>query len=246
MKVTAVKTHKITTADKDILKVIDKYVTNLSERNILVVTSKIIAICEGRTVLASSTTKDELVEQEADYYLPRSLSKYNVCISVKNSIMVASAGIDESNGNGNFVLWPKDPQASANSIRKFLQNKFKLKEVGIIISDSKTTPLRWGVTGVALAHSGFEALNSYIDKPDIFGRLMQVEKLNISDSLATAAVSVMGEGSEQTPLCVISNLPQVKFQNRSPNQAELESLKISLEDDIYAPLLTKVKWKKRL
>ena len=30
------------------------------------------------------------------------------------------AGIDESNGDGNYVLWPKDLQNSANTIRDIL------------------------------------------------------------------------------------------------------------------------------
>jgi len=244
MKVTPIKTHKITKKDKDIFKILDRYLPKLLEKSVIAVTSKIIAICEGRVVRKDLATKDELTKQEAEWYLPRHLSKYDFCISIKHNTFTASAGVDESNGNGYYVLWPKDPQKSANVIRLHLKQRFNLKNIGVIITDSKTTPLRWGVTGVALAHSGFSALNSYIGKPDVFGRLLKAEKLNVADTLATAAVGVMGEGNEQTPLAIIEDLPFVKFHDRNPTEKEIASLSISIEDDLYTPLLRSVKWKK--
>jgi len=146
-----------------------------------------------------------------------------------------SAGIDESNSNGFYILHPKDLQETANKIRIYLCKRFKLKNVGVLITDSKTTPLRWGTTGVALAHSGFLALNDYIDTPDIFGRKLKVTKVNISDGLAAAAVLVIGEGREQTPLAIISETASVKFQvsNSAPtgkvssNSAGVVSFEIS-------------------
>lgn len=244
MKITSIKTHKITKKDKDIFKILDVYIKDLKEKSVVAVTSKIIAICEGRLVSKNAATKDELTEQEAEWYLPRHLSKYDFCISIKNNTFTASAGVDESNGNGYYVLWPSNPQKSANEIRSYLKKKFGIEHVGVIITDSKTMPLRWGVTGVAIAHSGFSALNSYIGKPDVFGRLLKAEKLNVSDTLATAAVGVMGEGNEQTPLAIIEDLPFVKFQKGNPSQRELAGLHIELEDDLYAPLLRGVKWRR--
>ncbi|HSA83564.1 MAG TPA: coenzyme F420-0:L-glutamate ligase, partial [Patescibacteria group bacterium] len=104
---------------------------------------------------------------------------------------------------------------------------------------------RWGVTGYAIAHSGFQALNSYIGKPDIFGRKLEAEQSNLPDSLASSAVVVMGEGNEQQPLGVITDLPFITFQKRNPTQKELDALKINIHDDIYASLLTAVSWKSK-
>jgi len=187
-----------------------------------------------------------LAAKEAEYYLPREENKYGFLITVKHNLLVASAGIDESNGNGYLVLWPKDPQKSANMIREYLVKKHKVKRVGVIITDSKLTPLRWGVTGYALASSGFRVLNSYIGKPDIFGRLMHAEKLNVADSLAAATVAVTGEGSEQTPIAIIEDLPSVVFQKRNPTNKEIKELHISLTDDVFYPLLKAVKWRVRV
>ena len=243
MKVTPIRTHKITKIDTSIFKILDTYLTNLKNKSVIAVTSKIVGICEGRIVKKRSLLqKDELVKKEADYYLPREYNQYGFMISINKGVMVASAGIDESNGNGNYILWPKDPQKSANKIREYITNKFHLDQLGVIITDSKLTPLRWGVTGVAIAHSGFRSINSYIGKPDIFGRKLRAEKVNVADALATAAVFEMGEGNEQQPLIVIEDINFVHFQKRSPTKKELKNIRISLEDDVFASLITSVKW----
>jgi dihydrofolate synthase / folylpolyglutamate synthase len=244
MNVQAIKTHKITIADQDLYAVLDTYVPPIEDNTILVITSKIVSICQGRVVNGSTIEKQDLVEQEADYFLPPSASKYRVWLTIKEHMLIPTAGIDESNGDGHYILWPRDPQQMANDIRGYLQRRFSHTHVGVIITDSKTTPLRWGVTGVALAHSGFLAINDYRGNPDLFGRPLRITQANIVDALATAAVLVMGEGSEQTPLALIRDVPFVQFQDRNPTAEELQGLHIELEDDLYAPLLTSVQWRR--
>ncbi|MBI2443242.1 MAG: coenzyme F420-0:L-glutamate ligase [Candidatus Levybacteria bacterium] len=245
MIITPIKTHKITPNDCAIYNLLDQYLpSDIPERSVIAVSSKIVSICEGRVVKIEDADKDELIKQEASYYIPRSSSKYNLAFTITNDILSVSAGIDESNGNGHYVLWPKNPQESANKIRKHIAERLGLSEVGVIITDSKTSPLRWGVTGIALAHSGFMALKNYVGDTDLFGRKFEYEKLNIADCLASAAVVVMGEGSEQTPLAIIEALPFVQFQDHDPTDEELAMLKITMEEDIFAPFLKNVPWKK--
>jgi len=246
MIVTAYKTHKITEKDTSIFPILDQYLPKLKENSVVAIASNIVGICEGRIIkIGPSVDKDELVRQEAEYYLPREFNQYGFMITINRNILVASGGIDESNGNGHYVLWPKDPQKSVNDIREYLCKKYNVQNLGVIMTDSKLTPLRWGVTGIAISYSGFEALNDYAGKPDIFGRLLHVEKTNVPDSLAASAVTVMGEGNEQTPLVVIEDVPSfVKFQQRNPTKEELEKLKISIGDDVYSSLLTTVRWQK--
>lgn len=242
MKVTAIRTHKITKGDRDLFVILDKYISELGESSVLAVTSKIVSICEGRVVRTDETDKDELIKQEADLYLPKEESKYDLFLTIKNNLLAVSAGIDESNADGNYVLWPENPQNTANKVRAYLKNRFKLKKIGVIITDSKTTPLRWGVTGAVIAHSGFSAINDLIGTDDLFGRKLKMTKVGVLDGLSAAAVLEMGEGSEQTPLAVISDVPFVEFQDRNPTPDELNELKISIDDDVYAPLLKGVKW----
>ncbi|MDP3941752.1 MAG: coenzyme F420-0:L-glutamate ligase [bacterium] len=263
MKVTPYKTHKVSQNDTSLLALLDRYLPDdVPERSVIAVSSKIVAICEGRVVKIKGTAasaegfgepkeeelhrkeKDVLISREAEWYLPSSENPYGVSITIKNNVIIASAGIDESNADGKYVLWPKNPQKSANTIRVHIVNRLSLREVGVIITDSRLSPLRWGVTGVGIAHSGFRAVNDLIGKPDIFGRPLHVTKVNVLDGLAASAVFVMGESNEQTPIAVLSDIPHIVFQDHNPTEKEVAMLKISMEEDIFSPILKKAPWKK--
>lgn len=244
MNIRAVKTHKITTYDHNLIKILDKYLPRLTEKSILAITSKIVSITEGRLVKMEDIDKDELIKQESQLYLPRNQNPYNVSFTITRNMLAATAGIDESNGNGYYILWPKDPQKTVNAVREYLKKRFNLKNVGVIITDSKTSPLRWGVTSVALAYSGFKPLKDYVGRKDLFDRKFEFEKLSIIDSLASAASVTMGEGAESTPIAVISDLPFVEFQERNPTKEELKELCISIDEDLFGPFLKNVQWKK--
>lgn len=244
MKIYPIKTHKITAGNISLIDVLSEYIIGLKEKSIIAITSKIISICEGNVIKFGNANKIDLIKKQAEYYLPPEKSKYNITLTIKRGLLVPTAGIDESNGNGFYILWPINPQKTANRVRLFLKKRFKLKHIGVLITDSKTTPLRWGTTGFALAHSGFRALNNYIGKPDIFGKHLHVTKANVMDALASAAVSVMGEGNEQTPIALIEDLPYIKFHDRNPTKSEISGLKIPLKEDLYFPLLKGVKWEK--
>ncbi|MBI2971360.1 MAG: coenzyme F420-0:L-glutamate ligase [Candidatus Aenigmarchaeota archaeon] len=242
MKVSPVKTGKIV-AGQDLYSLLDTCLETCEEKSLLAITSKIVALCEGR-IASMDADKKALIQQEAEYYLPHEESRYNTTLAIKGNIIVPAAGVDESNGNGCYVLWPLDPQKSANEIRSYLRKRFFLKHAGVLITDSRTTPLRRGTTGVGIAHSGFSAIKNYIGRKDVFGRTMKITRANILDALAAAAVVVMGEGAEQTPLAVLEDIPLVAFQERNPTRKELQDLSISIEDDLYAPILKRAKWKK--
>lgn len=247
MQVTAIKTHKITEKDTDILKVLDQYLPSLHENSVIVVTSKIVSICEGRMVKIDENNpnqKDELIEDESEFFLPRSTNPYNVSFAIAHNVLAASGGIDESNGNGYYILWPQDSQESANKIREHLVKKFGVKHIGVIITDSKTNQMRWGVTAIAIGYSGFIPLKNYINTPDIFGRPFAFEQMSIMDNLASAAALVMGEGKEQTPLALVTDIPMVEFVDRNPTQEELNRIKITLDEDLYGVFLKNAPWQK--
>ncbi len=245
MQIKTIKTEKIRPNQTSIEQLLDAYFTTISEDTIIVITSKIVSLCEGNTSIKGDRSKNILAMSEADYYIDPSQNKYDVTLTIKNNQLIPSAGIDESNGDGHVIFWPKNPQVSANTAREYLCKKFPNTHIGVIITDSRTTPLRWGTTGTSIAHSGFSALNDFIGKPDVFGKPLTMTKVNVADALATAAVVVMGESNEQTPLAYITDVPFVEFQDRNPTPTELGSLSIAIEDDIYAPLLTSVEWKKK-
>lgn len=246
MIVAAYKTDKITVG-ASLFPILDQYLPKLAEEDIVVITSKIVSICQGRVVPNDGTTdKYALIRSEADAVIEdEKLKRLGVILTIKDDILIPNAGIDESNGNGYFILWPKDIHKIAADIWQHLGRKHKLKHLGVIVTDSHTTALRWGTTGMGLSWAGFEALNNYIGSPDIFGRKLRVTKASILDGLSAAAVVAMGEGNEQTPLTVIRDVPFVRFQNRAPTPREIARLRIRLHDDIFAPLLTAVRWKQK-
>lgn len=241
-----IKTRIVEVDQCSIFELINESIINLKERSIVAITSKVISLCEGNVAEPKSTDKDQLIENEADCFLPKKDSKYNIYLTIKNSILIPNAGVDESNTNGYYVMWPIDPQESANECWKYLREKFNLTEVGVIITDSTSAPLRWGVVGKCIAFCGFTGLNSKIGELDLFGRELRMTQVNVADALAATAVLCMGESNEQTPLCIIDDLLFVEFKQETPSITELENLRIDIEDDLYGQLLTGVQWKRRI
>lgn len=210
----------------------------LKEGDIIAVSSKVVSVHEGRTVPVEGTDKDALVEREADWYVRFPKNPYKKVFTITAGSTAGSAGIDQSNGNGHYILYPKVPFKSAKGLRAWLSKTYGVKQLGLIITDSTSVPLRRGAIGFALAWDGFVPLNDYRKKKDLFGRSFKVEVANIADGLAAAAVVVMGEGDESTPIAVIRGM-HVTFGNKKTK----EPLITAPEDDMYAPLLFK-KWKK--
>lgn len=247
MKAKAIKTD-IFQPGADLFSFLKKNIKALNEESIVVVTSKIISYAQNRFVKVVDGTREEkheLAKQEADFYLDPALSKYNIILTIKDSVLAVNAGIDESNSLDKYVLWPENLQQVTNEIWQFLRSEFKVEKLGVIITDSKTTPLRWGITGTAVTTCGFKPLIDKRGEPDIFGRELVMTQIQVAEAVAIAAVFEMGEGSEQQPLAIVSDFQQpVVFQNRPPTVEELKALVIAPEDDVYAPILMNAKWQK--
>jgi len=73
---------------------------------------------------------------------------------------------------------------------------------------------------------------------------MKMEQLNIMQSVTAGAVMEMGEGDEQTPLGLVSDIQNIEFLDHVPTETEIAALQIEMEDDAYAPILEKADWKK--
>ncbi len=236
MNVRPVRT-RIFKEGEDLAAFITKHIPALTEGSILAVTSKIVAFSEGRTaIVKSEKEKEKLIRAESEWV---EATKY-VFLTMKDGMLLANAGVDESNADGKIVLLPKDSFAAAHRVRKELLAYYRIKKLGIIITDSRIMPVRAGVVGVALGYAGFRGLRDYRGKPDIFGRELEFTQTDVADSLATAAALVMGEGSERQPLAVITGAPVVFASRVDPKE-----LRIPFEDDMYRPLFKRGKKRKR-
>ena len=215
--------------DENLVDFMAGYFKKIPEKSVVVVTSKIVALSEGRTVsIKNKKDKEKIIKSESVFSLK---TKY-VWLTLKDGMIMANAGIDESNANGRLILLPRDSFRAADLIRRSLKKKYKIKNLGVLITDSRTMPMRAGVTGVALGYAGFRGLRDYRGKGDIFGRKFVFSRSNIADGLSAAAVLAMGEGSERFPLALIENDP-VEFSEK----VSKKELLIRLKNDMYKIVL---------
>lgn len=187
-----------------IVEAIDRF-GGLRNGDILAVTSKIVSLHQGRAVPVSQVEdKDQLIISQAEAYLPREIVPHRYAVLTKHNHLIApSAGIDESNAADYYILLPDKIGSLVLEWQHYLKKHYSLQEFGLVLTDSRSTPLRLGVVGVGLAFAGFHPLRDYRGQADLFGRAMKISQSNIVDSLASAAVYEMGECSEQTPLAII-------------------------------------------
>jgi coenzyme F420-0:L-glutamate ligase len=188
--------------------------------DILVLSSKFVAMSEGRVVkldavrpgararkLASKFAMDarvaQLVLDESDE-LVGGISGF--LLAIRKGMIAPNAGIDRSNVPAGYViLYPKDPFKSAREIRqRFLEKGIN---VGVVLADSRLMPTRRGTTGIAIGCAGFNPIEDERGKQDLFGNKLRVTFRAVADGLATMGVAVMGESAESTPAVVVRGFP---------------------------------------
>ena len=228
MNIAAVRTKLIRPGD-DLIAAIRGRVRKIKEGSVLAITSKVISVVEGRMVpKEAGATLEKLVLQEAE-----KVWKSKHCwLALAQGVLIPNAGVDESNAFGGFILWPKDPFATAKRIHDTLARHYKVKNFGVLITDSWPMPLRRGVVGIALGYYGFKGLKNYIGKKDLMGRPLRMSTVSVADALASAAVLAMGEGSERTPVALIEDAP-VKFSKKM----DTKELRIAPDEDVYKRIL---------
>jgi coenzyme F420-0:L-glutamate ligase/coenzyme F420-1:gamma-L-glutamate ligase len=81
------------------------------------------------------------------------------------------------------------------------------KTLSVIISDSLNRPWRLGSTGIAIGSAGLSVLDDRRGQSDMYGRELKVTLSNRADAIAAAAVLIMGETIERTPVAFVSGFP---------------------------------------
>lgn len=222
-----------------IAKTLRKNRVALKNGDVLIISSKVAALSQGRLVdlrkIQPSATARRLAKKYKKFYEAQSASRLVELIlreadkvfpgefltTLKNGVIIPAAGIDRSNVPKDFaILWPKNPLAVVRNLAKTLRTASKIKRLGVLISDSHCQPLRWGTTGLALAWAGFLGVEDVRGERDIFGKKLQLTRKAVADNLASAALLVMGEAGEKIPFAVIRGAP-VKFTNRVQKKSEV-------------------------
>ena len=216
-----------------------------TERDVLVVTQKIVSKAEGRFVdlrevrpgfeaerIAEVTGKDArlvaLVLEESTAVVR---TAPNLLITRHRSgHVMANAGVDRSNlGSADAdraLLLPEDSDASAERLRAGLAQRWPAPPA-VVISDSFGRPWRLGVVNVAIGASGLPALVDMRGERDRDGRPLEVTQVAFADMVASAAGLATGEGSESVPAALVRGL------DWTASDAPASALVRPVEEDLF-------------
>lgn len=192
----------------------------LKNGDVLVVSSKFLAMSEGRTLALASVMPRKYAKRLAIiYHMDERLCEMIIreadeiiggipgfLLTVKDGLIIPNAGIDRSNvQSGMIVLYPRRPEATAKRIRLAIRSAVGV-EVAVVVCDSRVYPGRRGTTGVALASSGLEGVVDLRGKKDLFGNVLRVTFQAVADDLCSAAELLMGEADGRTPIVLVRGL----------------------------------------
>jgi coenzyme F420-0:L-glutamate ligase / coenzyme F420-1:gamma-L-glutamate ligase len=194
-----------------LLHAIDQAKVGLKSGDILIICQKIVSKAEGAIVDLKMITPSPFAQQIATQWEkdPRVvevvLRESSRIIRMKNGVIItetkhgwvcANSGVDESNSLDDdiVIVLPKDPDASARTIRVAIQERRSIS-IGIIITDTFGRPWRDGLVEFALGVSGFEPLLDLRGSHDLRGRELHHTVVAVADELAAAAGLVMEKGA---------------------------------------------------
>lgn len=177
---------------------------SLVDRDIVVVTHKVVSKQEGRIVaIPDEDTYRSLVEDEAVEIIRRRGDL--VIARTKHGFICANAAVDRSNvAEGLALLLPVDPDRSAHRLRTLIERATGTS-IGVVITDTFGRPWRRGLVDVAIGVSGVRSIVDLIGTLDAHGNELSVTEIAVVDEIAAAADLVMGKAS-QIPAAVVRGL----------------------------------------
>lgn len=191
----------------------------LEDGDIVVVAQKVVSKAEGRVVRLAELEASEPARALAGDHDPRHveaiLREAVRFVRVRDGLLIAetrhgfvcaSAGVDASNapGEGQLVLLPLDPDASARRLRGRL-GELTGRTVGVIVSDSFGRPWRQGTTDVAIGVAGTPALLDLRGERDRVGYRLRSTIIAVADEIAGAAELVLGKAGG-APAAIVRGL----------------------------------------
>ena len=209
---------------------------DLASGDVLVIAHKVVSKAEGRLrrlveiepgdqarALAAEHRKDpRLVQAVLDEAAELLRARDGVFICVTgNGLVCANAGVDQSNASaeGELVLLPEDPDASARRIRAGIEAARGVRPA-VVIADSFGRAWRLGQTDVAIGAAGLSALEDWRGRPDAYGRELRVTSIAIADAAAAAADLARTKDSRQ-PAVLVRGLSHYVTRDDGPGAAAL-------------------------
>lgn len=189
----------------------------LVDRDVVVITSKIVSKAEGCAIelddiepsafaetWAKRWDKDPRVVEVVLRESKRVIRQIGPVLITEthHGFCCANSGVDQSSSgaHGRVLVLPADSDASA---RRFRRRFGELGvDVAVVISDTFGRPWREGQTDVAIGIAGLSPLHSYIGEVDPHGHEFRVQEICTADELTAAAELVKGNTS-RVPVAVI-------------------------------------------
>lgn len=178
----------------------------LADGDIVCVASKVVAKAEGALVELPAAqdvhaARRQLAREQAVRVVAE--TPHVLVVETPQGFVCANAGIDTSNlvGDGQALLLPADPDASAAALRTAVRERVGA-DVGVVVTDTFGRPWRLGQTDVALGVAGITALRDDRGAPDRSGRPLEVTQVAVADQVAAAADLVRGK-ADGTPFVLL-------------------------------------------
>jgi coenzyme F420-0:L-glutamate ligase / coenzyme F420-1:gamma-L-glutamate ligase len=161
--------------------------------DVVAVTQKIVSKAEGRIVPAGDEGRWRWAERESRRIVARRGDL--IIAETRHGFVCANAGVDASNVEQGFLtLLPEDPDGSAESIRKGLEQSLGIS-VGVVVTDTFGRAWRRGVVNVAIGCAGLPAMIDLRGMPDQHGTILEATIVALADELAAASGLVMAKAS---------------------------------------------------
>ena len=160
--------------------------------DVVAVTQKIVSKAEGR-VVPEGEGRTAWAERESRRIVARRGDL--VIAETRHGFVCANAGVDASNvAPGFLTLLPEDPDGSAESIRKGIEQSLGVS-VGVVVTDTFGRTWRRGVVNVAIGCAGLPAVLDLRGTRDHEGKDLEATIVALADEVAAASGLVMGKAS---------------------------------------------------
>jgi coenzyme F420-0:L-glutamate ligase/coenzyme F420-1:gamma-L-glutamate ligase len=208
----------------------------LRDGQIVAVAHKVVSKAEGSIValadvkpspraheLAQAQNKDPravqvVLDQSAE--IVRSERDVLIC-RTHHGFVCANAGVDASNASNSdtLVFLPRDPDASARSLRARL-HELTGATVAVLITDSFGRAWRHGQCDVAIGCAGMAPLDDWRGRADTTGLELRATWLAIADAVAATADLARAKDSRE-PVVVIEGLERLVTTEDGPGAGAL-------------------------
>lgn len=216
--------------------VIEAASETLGSGDVLVLAHKVVSKSEGRlrrlsaidpgpeaNALAAAQEKDpRIVQAVLDETRTVVRAERGVIIAeTHHGYICANAGVDTSNSasDGELILLPLDPDASARRLRAGLAALCGARPA-VIVADSFGRAWRVGQTDVAIGIAGIEPVDDWRGRRDGAGRELHATAIAVADSIAAAADLARAKDSRQ-PAVLVRGLGHLVTAEDGPGAAAL-------------------------